>query len=256
MVKTRTGSLTTSTSTRPTQMELTAEVKAYLDKHFALLPTKDDIKSLKDEVVLLITEKLQEQEEKISALEERIDKLEASNAVLESHVAHLCKSHENQEQYSRRLCLRIDGIELPQKGVNESGEEVLGKVKKVFDELEVDVPDTVIDRAHRIGPKSKNRDGKLRQQVIVRLTTWRHRTAIYRARKKAKSPVKIRLDLTKPRLDLLISANDILKDYKGDYYAFADVNCRTRANIRGKFSFFDTIEELKELINNAEHSNS
>ncbi len=130
-------------------MELTAEVKAYLDKHFALLPTKDDIKSLKDEVVLLITEKLQEQEEKISALEERIDELEASHAVLESHVTHLRKSHENQEQYSRRLCLRIDGIELPQKGVNESGEEVLGKVKEIFDELEVDVPDMVIDRAHR-----------------------------------------------------------------------------------------------------------
>eukprot|EP00794_Sanderia_malayensis_P013291 gene13291-14665_t len=237
-------------------MELTAEVKVYLDKHFDLLPTKDDITSLKDEVVLLVTEKLQKQQEKISALEEQIDKLEASNAVLESHVAHLRKSHENQEQYSRRLCLRIDGIELPPKGTNESGEKVIGKVKEIFDELEVDVPDTVIDRAHRIGPKSKDRDGKPRQQVIVRFTTWRHRTAIYRARKKATAPVKIRLDLTKPRLDLLISANDILKDYKGDYYAFADVNCRTRANIGGKFSFFDTIEELQNLIDNAGHSNS
>ncbi len=67
---------------------------------------------------MLVTEKLQEQEEKISALEERIDKLEASNAILESHVTHLRKSQENQEQYLRRLCLRIDGIEHPPKGVN------------------------------------------------------------------------------------------------------------------------------------------
>ncbi len=53
----------------PTQIELTVEVKAYLDKDVDLLQTKDDITSLKDEVVLLVTEKLQEQEEKISALE-------------------------------------------------------------------------------------------------------------------------------------------------------------------------------------------
>ncbi len=76
------------------------------------------------------------------------------------------------------------------------------------------------------------------------------------SKKESKITSQNSLDLTKRRLDLLISANDILKDYKGDYYAFADVNCRTRANIRGKFSFFDTIEELKKLINNAEHSNS
>ena len=254
MVKTRTGFSTTST--RPTQqMELTAEVKAYLDKHFDLLSTKDDITSLKEEVILLVTEKIQDQEKQISALEERIDELEANNAVLESHVAHLHKSYENQEQYSRRLCLRIDGIKLPPKGTNESGEEVLGKVKEIFDELEVDVPDAVIDRAHRIGPKSTDGDGKPRQQVIVRLTTWRHRTAIYRARKKATSSVKIRLDLTKPRLDLLISANDILKKYKG-YYAFADVNCRTRAKIGGKFNFFDSIEDLQNLIDDAKHSDT
>ena len=41
MVKTRTESSTTSTT--PTQqMELTAEVKSYLDKHFDLRSTKDD----------------------------------------------------------------------------------------------------------------------------------------------------------------------------------------------------------------------
>ena len=122
-----------TTSTRPTQqMELTAEVKAYLDKHFDLLSTKDDITSLKEEVTLLVTEKIQDQEKQISALKERINELEAKNAVLESYIAHLHKSYENQEQYSRCLCLRIDGIELPPKGTSESSDEVLGKVKKNF----------------------------------------------------------------------------------------------------------------------------
>ncbi len=160
MVKTRTGASTTQI------MELTAEVKAYLDKQFDTrlqrLATKEDITSLKEKVTLLVTEKIQEQEKEISSSEERINELETNNVILESHVSHLRKSYENQEQYSRRLCLRIDGIELPPKGTNESGETVLGKVKDIFDELEVDVPDAVIDRAHRIGPKSTDDNGKPR----------------------------------------------------------------------------------------------
>eukprot|EP00112_Aurelia_sp_Birch-Aquarium-sp1_P017007 Seg3902.2 transcript_id=Seg3902.2/GoldUCD/mRNA.D3Y31 product="hypothetical protein" protein_id=Seg3902.2/GoldUCD/D3Y31 len=126
-------------------MELTAEDKAYLYKQFDTLlqplAKKEDITSLKEEVTLLVTEKIQEQEKKISSLEERINELEANNVILESHVSHLRKSYENQEQYSRCLCLRIDGIDLPPKGTNETGETVLGKVNDIFDELEVDVPD-------------------------------------------------------------------------------------------------------------------
>ena len=59
---------------------------------------------------------------------------------------------KTRRQYSRRLCLRIDGIDFPPNGTNESGESVLEKVKRVFDKLEVDVPDAVIDRVHGIGP--------------------------------------------------------------------------------------------------------
>ena len=141
---------------------------------------------------------------------ERVNQLEANNAVLESHVAHLRKSHENQEQYSHRLCLRIDGLELPSNQSSESGPGVLDKVKSIFSELDVDVPDAVGDRAHHIGSKTMDANGKQRQQVIVRFTTWRHRAAVYRARKKIKS-AKIRLDLTRHRLNLLNSANDALK---------------------------------------------
>ena len=49
-----------------------------------------------------------------------------------------------------------------------------------------------------------------------------HRTAFYRAHKDA-SEAKIRLDLTKRGLNLLILANELLKPHK-DWYAFADVN--------------------------------
>ena len=143
------------------------------------------------------------------------------------------------------MCLRIDGIRLPANGNQESSDDVLEKVENVFTEIGVEVPDAVIDRAHRIGPKSFA-DGKAKQQVIVRLTTWRHRTAIYRARKKS-NKVKIRLDLTKPRLNLIIAANELLKEHK-DSFALADVNCRPRVKFNGKFSFSDTVDDIMALV--------
>ena len=157
-----------------------------------------------------------------SSLESKINVLEAKYVVLESQVAHLKSNQENHEQYSRRLCLRIDGTGFPNDGNHETNDDVLDKVKNVFAEIGVDLPDAVIDRAHRVGPKSF-KDGKAKQQVIVRLTTWRHRTEIYRARKKS-SNFRNRLDLTKARLCLILTTNNLLKQFK-DSYAFADVNC-------------------------------
>ena len=53
-------------------------------------------------------------------------------------------------------------MELPPQGENETSDECLDKVLKVFREMDVHVPYTVIDRAHRIGrPK---RPSGIRQQ--------------------------------------------------------------------------------------------
>ena len=76
------------------------------------------------------------------------------------------------------------------------------------------VPDTVIDRAHGIGrPKRPSEpSGKATKQVIIRFTTWRHKTIVYRARKNAPKHIRFRLDLTKKRMDLLIQAKEILSN--------------------------------------------
>eukprot|EP00112_Aurelia_sp_Birch-Aquarium-sp1_P023509 Seg703.8 transcript_id=Seg703.8/GoldUCD/mRNA.D3Y31 product="hypothetical protein" protein_id=Seg703.8/GoldUCD/D3Y31 len=89
---------------------------------------------------------------------------------------------EDAEQYSRRACLRIYGIPLPSS--SESATACLSKVKDVFKEIEVDVPDEVINRAHRIGKKERDNQGITGQAMIVKFTSWRHRTAVYRGRKK------------------------------------------------------------------------
>lgn len=109
---------------------------------------------------------------------------------------------DDQEQYHRRLCLRIEGIPAAEQSKGDSAEQWLAKVKQMFEKVNASVPDNVIDKAHGIGN---------RHQMTVRFTTWRNRTPVYRARKKPKSPYKIRLDLTKKRLNTVISTNDILK---------------------------------------------
>ena len=110
---------------------------------------------------------IEDQSKKISVLQDRI-------AVMESHISQLRNVNDNAEQYQCRLCLRIDGIDLPPAGQKESSEECLQKAKNVFVELGVEIPDDVVDRAHRIG-KVTNYRGKLSRQMIVKLTTWSHR---------------------------------------------------------------------------------
>ena len=129
---------------------------------------------------------------------------------------------------------------------NESGEECLKK-KVLKDDLKVDIPDVVIDRAHRIGPfKKDEKSSKSYQSIIVRFTTWRHRTLAYRARKNAKK-VRVRLDLTRRRMKLLEKANTWLGD-NDENFAFADINCRLCIRLEGEFHYFKDENALTEII--------
>ena len=79
---------------------------------------------------------------------------------------------DDNEQYSRRTCLRLNGI--PYSG-NESAEQSLKKVKDEEFKLELlnDLVGRDFDRAHRVGP-SHDRDCKLRadRQMIVKFTSF------------------------------------------------------------------------------------
>ena len=104
---------------------------------------------------------------------------------------------EENEQYGRRLCLRVEGVPIVEK---ETSDEVLNMVKDLFKEAEIDIPDCVIDRAHRIGPlKSDRKPNEQVRSIIVRFSTFRYRTEFYLSRKKLKK-ASVRLDLTKRRL--------------------------------------------------------
>ena len=89
-----------------------------------------------------------------------------------------------------------------------------------------------IDRAHRV---SRTDD-----TVIVRFTTFRHRTMFYRKRKELKNGVKVHLDLTKARLDLLIKASKYVKNLSNVDFVYADINCRLKIHFSKTMSHFLT----------------
>ena len=78
----------------------------------------------------------------------------------------------------------------------------------------------------------------IRQQLIVRFTSWKSRTSVYRNRKKSKS-LRYKIDLTKRRVNLLAKARQSTKHMDGIDYIFADINCRLDVKFNdGKFNFF------------------
>ena len=64
--------------------------------------------------------------------------------------------------------------------------------------------------------------------------------------------MKIRLDLTKDRLHLLLMAREVLQSYSDKFFAFADVNCTTRANVDDKISPFSSKQALLDILKDFE----
>ncbi len=165
-------------------------------KDIAALPTKEFLEEAVCKVVEKFNEKFKEKEREIESLKERLDIVEANLAILENSD----KRVEEHKQYSRRVCLRIQNIPLP--SATGSKENCVKKVNEILQKLDCDASIDSIDRAHRVGPKIKSSDGgPPKQQMIVKFTSFKDRTKVYRARKKS-NDVKIRLDLTR---DLLFS---------------------------------------------------
>ncbi len=120
--------------------------------------------------------------------------------------------------------MRILGKPLPEDG-DKTAHNCLEKVKEVFKEAEVAVPDDCIDRAHRISRVKTNDNGKKQQAVIVKFRSWEKRVAVYRVRKKLIEK-NILLDLTPSRARLFATAQEKVKSYPGVEFMFVDTNCR------------------------------
>ena len=180
-------------------------------------------------------------------LVDRVEALEGKLSIYEAHLTEMENRLENAEQYSRRSCLRIFGVPLPENG-DETSKNCLTKVKQVFKDLEVAVPDDCIDRAHRIGRVKTSDDGVKQQAVIVKFRSWEKRVAVYKARKKMEN-INILLDLTPTRAKLFSAARERVKSHSGIQYAFVDINCRLGVKLAdGSLKFFSSESELEKLL--------
>ena len=90
-------------------------------------------------------------------IDDKVKALESDKKLLQQQVTALAQQnketqqrYDELEQYGRRLCLRIDSVS---KQINEKVEDVFKFVKGLFEEVpDLEIPEIVIDRAHRIGP--------------------------------------------------------------------------------------------------------
>ena len=96
--------------------------------------------------------------EKIKELEETIDNLTEKNKSLTSDVDEL-------EQYSRRNCLLLHGV---QENENENTDDIV--LKTMSEELDIEIKENDLDRTHRIGNRNR-KDGKP-QAIIVKFTHY------------------------------------------------------------------------------------
>ena len=231
-------------------MQMISEALAPIRKNLAKLPTKQAIDALLNDLVDRLERKIEEKvEERASAIESRINQLEQKVDALESAlvvVDHLHRKIDDNEQYSRRVCLRFDNVPLPENGHKEDCAKKIGEIMNQMN-YGLDVND--IDRAHRIGQRKTSEDGSQRQQIIARFKSFRGRTLVYRNRKKAKDNVKIRVDLTSKRMKILNAAMDIAKQSPIIDFVFADINCNVAAKLtNGNFLYFQSIAELQEKL--------
>ena len=168
-----------------------------------------------------------------------------------STVKHaLDKKVDELEQYGRRVCLRTEGVE---HKVNKKYEKVLGKKINIIKESEAEIPESVFDRADRIGPTYTDNDkGKKIQSITVRFTTFRHRTLLYTNRKKIKSGARIRLDLTIDRYNLLVSAKTRVNNCPEVKYVYADINYRLKIKLADEsHKFFEPMDKLNGILSKA-----
>ena len=168
------------------------------------------MKELNEDLLSNITSLINEQNRKIENLNGKLKKQNSTITILQNNVEVLneqCSKLqkdintkcEELEQYSRRQCLRFQGIVKPRK---EKVEDVINLVKDCFAEHTVYIPDTVLDRAHRIGPVYKDKSDQNIQGIIVKFNNFRYRSMFYKNRKKLKQGKRVRIDLTSYRYNL------------------------------------------------------
>ena len=146
--------------------------------------------------------------------------------------------------------LTLKGIPIKK---NEKPDQLLDSILRDIEKLKLEIEDFEVDRVHRNGPKYKDKDGKLQQDVILKFTSWQARNAFYNARQKTR--YRVCPNLTKRCVNLLKYAETSVADPNNQLsqvinFVYVDRNCRLMAFTKcGRFLSFNTKAEFDLLLN-------
>ena len=232
---------------RSTADELKSEFRATVAK---LTATIDELKQSIDKK----NELIRDLEQRVTSVVQRNVVLSGELSEMQNHITNVVEVHiDDQEQYSRKPCLRVEGIEqVPGETNDILATNVVGELNKYG--ANISVKD--INRLHRIGRPRKNVNGdRLPPQTIIRFQSWGARSRAYAtkftgtAAERKLRPSFVLVDLTKRRLHLLKKARLALKNHPVAH-AYADGECRLIISNRnsGTKASFNTHSELDALL--------
>ena len=244
----------TRSSVKANEMAVTKEIKDYFTQLVEPLATNDGINEMFSKFQKDVLSKISKLETKISEQDEKISVLESSIVLKENVIRKLTTKCDDNEQYSRRSCLRIHGVEY-----KDGVEDVNKLVKECYKSMNLTYYVDDVDRAHRIGNTYVDQEsGKQCKSIIVKFVAWESRTKFYKSRPKAfikgqRKPgprlFSVSLDITKRRYELLKHAKGIVKHYPEVSFAFADVNCSLGMRLNNNtFCYFNDEEQLDNIL--------
>ena len=153
--------------------------------------------------------------EEMTPLKEEVKQLRQFKAGTIKEVIALKERVDDQEQYSRRMCVRISGVDEPD---NEGTNPI---ILNLAARMSVDLRASDIDRSHRVGRSKAGRS----REIIVKFTNYSARLNFIKGRKQLKNSsasIYIREDLTVARKTIfyecrqLVQAKLIMKAYTMD----------------------------------------
>lgn len=173
---------------------------------------KDQIQSLRDYVdsemkpLKNAIGTLQQKVAEIDLLHKQINILQKDKDILHANLDQMESDIDRQEQYSRRDCLRINGV-LGDTG--DHRENTDDKLLLMAREANIPLHQSDIDKSHRLG---KPRDG-FNRTVIVKFSNSKARDRVLAA-KKSVNNIYINEDLSRYRQNLAFDARKLVREKK------------------------------------------
>lgn len=159
---------------------------------------------LSSEIESLVKQKVAEE---MAPLKEEISELRKFRSETINEVISLKMKVDDQEQYSRRMCIRVAGI-------NETnGEDTNKLVLDLATQMSVPLKSEDIDRSHRVGNVRVGRNQRSRE-LIVKFTNYTARLNFIKGRKRLRelgTNVYISEDLTKLRKNMYYECRQLVK---------------------------------------------